>query len=78
MSEYLHSNLPVHLRHIPETAQEVVDEHTRREVQLPGMVEIGVEINGVFVPILRRKAAGLLADLQAAEETPPSSTPSIA
>jgi hypothetical protein len=82
MANYDHPNLSIHGRLVqdPMTPEERA---TRKPDDLPApMYEIGVEIEGHFVPIHRmRSAAGLFADInrlraaQAAEPVEPEASP---
>ncbi|PYO44588.1 MAG: hypothetical protein DMD33_02620 [Gemmatimonadetes bacterium] len=67
MSDYLYSNLPVHVRHLPDQSVETDANGINHVVELPGFVEIGVEIEGHFRPLAKFKAAGLLADIERAK-----------
>ena len=60
-------------RHFPDVSYkpgsngEVVDE------ELPGKVQFGFDVDGVFVPLVERQASGLLADIERVK--PPPSDP---
>lgn len=65
MSDYDHPNLTLHGRYVHDelTSQEKASSNPRE--QGAPAYEIGVEIEGVFVPIFRRRsAAGLKADIE--------------
>lgn len=68
MADYIYSNLPVHARHVPDQTQEVDSNGIRQNVELPGYVEIGVDIDGHFLVIARKATAGLLADINRAKQ----------
>lgn len=76
MSGYDHPNLAIHGRLVPDSMTEAERATRKPDDQPAPMYEIGVEIDGVFVPIHRmRSAAGLLADidrLKAAQPPPPA------
>jgi hypothetical protein len=65
--------LTVEVRQVPDFSVEI-DANGQKTIEtLPGMLQVGVVLEGVFVPLLERKAAGLLADIAAAKaaaETP--------
>ena len=69
MSDYIYTNLPVHARHKPDQHFELDANGIRKEVELPGFVEIGVEIDGHFLVLFRKHTAGLLADIARAKQT---------
>lgn len=63
----MHSDLKVVGKHEPEYSVETDASGIKYNVELPGFYSIGVEIDGVFVPLMRRKAAGLFADIKRAQ-----------
>ena len=63
----MHSNLKVVGRHLPDSSLEDDGLGNKTSVDLPGMYQIGVEVEGVFVPLAERKAAGLFADIARAK-----------
>lgn len=67
MADYVYSNLPVHARHVPDYGHKEGSHDPHEMVELPGHVEIGVEIDGVFVPFMRKATAGLLKDVARAK-----------
>lgn len=67
MSEYTYTNLKVVGKHEPEHSTELDAYGNKEQVELPGFITIGVELEGVFVPLVQRKAAGLLADIERAK-----------
>lgn len=68
MTDFLYSDLDVVARHLPDYSIETAGDGTKVSQELPGFVEFGVVADGVFVPILRRKAAGFFADVQRAKD----------
>ena len=64
MSDYKYTNLKLVARHVPDYSMEKDSNGNAQKVELPGHVEIGTEIEGVFVPLEKRKAAGLFADIE--------------
>ena len=67
MSDYMHTNLKVHGRHLPESSVEKDSAGNNYTVELPGKYQVGVVVDGVFVPLAERKAAGLFADIERAK-----------
>lgn len=67
MSDYTHTGLEVVGRHLPDSSLEDDGNGNKVSVPLPGMYQIGVEVDGVFVPLAERKAAGLFADIERAK-----------
>ena len=60
------------VRHVPEP-DETYDPAAHDDPNhVTGFVDIGAEVNGVFVTILRRKASGLFADIERAKTTGPN------
>lgn len=77
------TSLPLSARHVEEDAVEIGPDDVKQAIKLPGFVEIGTYIEGVWVPFVRRKAPGLLADIErakkaAAEALPPPPPPTPA
>jgi hypothetical protein len=69
MADYTHTGLKVVGLHEPDYSTEKDGNGVPHQVELPGFYTVGVEIDGVFVPILRRKAAGLFADIERAKNS---------
>lgn len=70
----IYSGLGLQIRHSPDFSLEVDGNGETKRVELPGHVEIGVVVDNVFVPVLRRKAAGLFADIERAKKQSGSET----
>ena len=68
MASYKYTNLKLVARHVPDSSIERDSSGNPIAVELPGHIEIGTEIEGVFVPLEKRKAAGLFADIERAKE----------
>ena len=75
MGDYLFQNLPVHLRHIPEPGTDGLDTIDKaREAgydtpnPVTGVIQVGVEIHGHLVPLMERKAPGVLSDIKRAQQ----------
>lgn len=66
---------PVQLavRRVPDHSLEPNADGGRDKVELPGMFEVGFELDGVFRPIHSFKAAGLLSDIERAKAEAKSS-----
>ena len=78
MSEYVYENLPLVARFVSDFSLEVGPDGNKRQVELPGFIDFGTVVEGVFVPLERRKAPGLIADIerakQANDQTPAAGT----
>jgi len=59
-------------RHVPEPDETYDPAAYDDPNHVTGFVDIGVQVNGVFVILARRKAAGLFADIERAHKTGPS------
>ena len=75
MSEYLHTGLEVVGKHEPDYSVEDAGDGTKYRVELPGHYTVGVLVDGVFVPLLRRKASGLFADIERRKRAQDAATP---
>lgn len=60
----MHTGLQLVGRHMPDFSLEKDGDGNKYRVPLPGKYQVGVEIEGVFVPLAERKAAGLFADIE--------------
>lgn len=67
--EYTHTGLEVVGRHLPDESMEKDASGNNVSVELPGRYQVGVVIEGVFVPLAERKAAGLFADIERARQS---------
>lgn len=67
MSNVLYEGLTVEVRHEPDFTLEAQNDGTKVSQELPGFLILGVVVDDVFVPLLRRKAAGLFADIERAK-----------
>lgn len=79
---YAHTDLSLYGRHTPDYSKEIDANGNPYQQELPGYYEIGTEIDGVFVPLVRLKAAGLFTDIQRAKsaqqpEQQPSGQPAV-
>lgn len=61
MADYTHENLALHGLHLPDYSVEVGPDGVKRQVELPGLYQVGVEIEGVFKPLFTFKAGKLLS-----------------
>lgn len=66
MSEFAYENLPLVARFVSDFSLEVGPDGNKRQVELPGFIDFGTVVEGVFVPLERRKAPGLIADIERA------------
>lgn len=69
MSEVKFKSVKPYALHVPDYSVETDSTGNKSQVELPGWVEVGFEVDGVKVPVERRKAAGLLADMAAQSKT---------
>lgn len=82
--EFTHENIQLVGRHVPDETVPEHDEAGKPLRAFSGFYEVGALIDGVFVPLVRRKAGGLLLDIerqkaaqeQAQGEQPQPATPS--
>jgi hypothetical protein len=61
-------NLQLVGRRVPDHTVETDEAGHKYKEELPGMFEVGFELDGVFRPIHTFKAAGLLADIERAKK----------
>lgn len=64
MTERTFSDVQLYAVQKPESHRTVQSDRSVLEEQLPGTLEVGFVIDGVRVPLMRRKAAGVLADIE--------------
>lgn len=57
----------LYVEHVPDVTSELDANGVRQVHDLPGHVDIGVEIDGVKVRLGRKATAGLLADIERAK-----------
>lgn len=81
MPDYKYTGLELVAKHVPDYSLEVGADGNKRQVELPGHILIGTEVDGVFVPLAQRKAAGLFADIERAKQSQgegdPASEPQV-
>jgi hypothetical protein len=75
--DYTHTGIELVGRHVPETHEEVVGMHQRRDVELPGEYHIGALIEGAFIPLARLKAAEVLEAVERAQQSEPERDDSL-
>lgn len=68
MSDFLFTSVPLSVKHLPEYSAEIDGNGKVYQQELPGFIEVGIEVGGVFLVLHRRKAAGFLTDLQRAKD----------
>jgi hypothetical protein len=78
--DYLYSGLDLLVKYEPDVLTPEEQSAANQREPGAGFLLFGVELDGVFVPIERRKAAGILADIELAqkqrsEQTPPPAPP---
>jgi len=64
------------VRHVPEPDETYDPSAYDDPNHITGFIDIGTTIDGVFVILARRKAAGLFADIERAKSSPSSSSTS--
>lgn len=67
--DFTHTGIELVGRHLPEDHVEVLSQHERRMVQLPGTYELGALIEGAFIPLARLKAAEVLEAVDRAAQS---------
>lgn len=60
MSDRKFGTPKLYINHEPESSTEVDGNGAKYQAALPGFLEIGVEVDGVQIPLTRRKAGALL------------------
>lgn len=76
MSDYTHANLKLHGRHVPEEWDGRGDNPYDTAEPTTGFYEIGVEIDGAFVPLSRIKAGKVFDAIELAKSQAKSAKPS--
>lgn len=66
----------LYVEHQPESHRSVNSDSTVTEAELPGFVEVGVEVNGARIKLARIKAGGFLADVERAKASKSDSSKS--
>ena len=66
---FTHPNLTLHGRHVPEPEGSFDPSAYDTPNPVTGVYQIGVEIDGVFVPIFSEKASKVLRIVEHAKET---------
>ena len=77
MSDLTLTTSALYVRQIHETSNETDANGVVSQVELPGFLELCVDVNGVPWVIGRRKAPGLLADIARAATTAGTPGPSV-
>jgi len=62
------------VRHVPEPDETYDPSAYDNPNHVTGFIDIGATVNGVFVILARRKAAGLIADIERAKTTGPNAS----
>lgn len=75
MSERKFGTPKLYVSHEPESSTEVDANGAKYQAVLPGFLEIGVEVDGVRIPLSRRKAGALLPAIDEAKGKSKSDTP---
>lgn len=53
MSDYLHKSVGVVVKHVPDYSMETGPDGNKVKLELPGHVEIGVDVGGAFIPLAK-------------------------
>ena len=53
MSDYLHTSVPVVVKHVPDSSMETGPDGNKVKIELPGHVEIGALVGGAFYPLAK-------------------------
>lgn len=56
---YLYNGLPLVAKHVPDYSMELDGDGNKSRIELPGHVEIGVDVEGAFVPLAKIGAVRL-------------------
>lgn len=64
MPDYTHTGLTLSVLHEPDYSIEQGPDGLPTKVELPGFITLGVEVDGVFVPLQKRKAGGHFEDVR--------------
>lgn len=74
MSDHLYSNVPVHVRHVPDEGSGPFESMQHAQAAgydtiapVTGVIQVGVEVDGHFIVIGTRKAPGVFADIKRAK-----------
>jgi hypothetical protein len=76
VSDYTHTGLSLVGKHEPDYSNDRDAEGNFAKTELPGFYTVGVEIEGVFVPLIRIKAGKLLQDIERAKQSQGTAAPS--
>jgi hypothetical protein len=71
MPDYEHSNLTLNAVRVPDYSIEMGADGNKQAVELPGHIEFGVELDGVFVPLLRTKYDLVASQVEAGKANQP-------
>lgn len=53
MSDYLHTNVKLVVKHVPDSSMETGPDGNKVKIELPGHVEIGALVGGAFFPLAK-------------------------
>ncbi len=77
MGEYIHEGLSLAVKHLPDFSMETDANGVKNQVPLPGFVQFGAEIEGVFVPLFTRKAGGLFDAIERLKRQQGAEAPAV-
>jgi hypothetical protein len=78
MSETLYTGLTIDVRRIPESSLEPDGQGGQVQIELPGYLQYGVNLDGHFKVLFQEKAPGTLADVERVKQAnppPPQTAP---
>lgn len=73
MSEYLHKNVGVVVKHVSDYSMETGPDGNKVQLELPGHVEIGVVVDGAFIPLAKMGKARFDKKVAMAKSAKPTS-----
>lgn len=68
MGDALATGLTLSMRQVTESSVETDAAGNKYTQELPGFLELGVEVDGAWWTVARRKAPGFLADIERAKQ----------
>lgn len=72
MADTLYTGLTVDVRQVKDSSVELTPDGEKYVAELPGFIQFGVTVGGVWVTLLQIKAPGLLADIERAKSPQPA------
>lgn len=79
MAQTIYTGLSIDVRRVPDYSTELDATGNKQQVELPGFLQYGVNLDGYFKVLFQEKAPGTLADIERAKAqqttTPPEQPP---